>query len=82
MTNINRRLRIQELKKNYLKVHECVCCGAKENLTFHHVNPEDKSFNIGSKNQMSVTDFFKEAEKCVILCDDCHKKYHLLSKSL
>lgn len=74
--NINRRKRVKELKKNYLLAHCCLECGTDKDLTFHHVDPKTKEFNIGGKPTVSITKFFEEAQKCVVLCDRCHKRVH------
>ncbi len=74
--NQNRRKRIKTLKDNYLMMMGCLLCGSRKELTFHHVNPDEKLINIGGKSQLGVTDFFLEMDKCVVLCMDCHKSHH------
>lgn len=64
----------------------CQKCGYKRSLAaleFHHVRPQDKSFNISavgwicageddpSKMWLRVQ---KELEKCVLLCANCHRE--------
>lgn len=57
------------------------CCICDENhpacLQFHHVNPEDKtyevSFLLSNGNSGKI---WKEIEKCVVMCANCHAKKH------
>lgn len=51
-------------------------------LAFHHRDPSTKSFKLAEKlNNWKVNDnmeiLFKEAEKCDILCHNCHIIHHL-----
>lgn len=54
----------------------CSVCGdaRRQVLQHHHVNPSQKSFNLGegaSRYKWEV--IMEEAKKCVILCANCHK---------
>lgn len=75
----NKTLAIKEIKefKNTLK---CMCCDEKETccLDFHHLDPNKKDFNIGSKSVTGITleTLKKEINKCVVLCSNCHRKVH------
>lgn len=52
----------------------CVVCGATERLQFHHINKEEKLFNI-SKGLMHPYDIFlEEVLKCQLLCISCHAR--------
>ena len=55
--------------------NKCVWCHAKENLVFHHIDPETKSSTV-TKLWSSTTKFLKELEKCILLCKSCHKLNH------
>lgn len=49
----------------------CVICGYNKNqavLEFHHVNPNEKD----SSHRLTV----EEANKCVLLCNRCHREHH------
>ena len=54
----------------------CIKCGSKEQLELDHVNPKEKEWNpkrsMGSKNLTER--FWKEIDKCQLLCYDCHKE--------
>lgn len=43
---------------------------------FHHLNPLEKEFKLGSGNTMSWQDYKKELEKCILVCSNCHKEIH------
>ena len=73
---IKRKLKLIQLKNNACKV-----CGYNENmavLTFHHVDPKIKSFNLDLNNiaTKSLEDVLKESEKCDLLCQNCHQELH------
>jgi DNA-binding CsgD family transcriptional regulator len=54
----------------------CALCGYDTYpgaLQFHHLNPADKSFSIGSEGvTRSFAQLKAEAGKCVLLCANCH----------
>jgi len=54
----------------------CTVCGETEPwvLDMHHTNPNEKEQN--SAQSATLTAFLKEANKCVLLCSNCHRKVH------
>jgi hypothetical protein len=61
---------IDELKKE-----GCSCGEARiDVLLFHHRDPSTKEHRIGP--HMTVDAIRKEAEKCDIMCHNCHTAYH------
>jgi hypothetical protein len=70
--------------KNTAKMREwkeergCVVC--KETfapcLELHHLDPNEKERNPSEMYAHSFENFLKEAEKCVVLCANCHRKVH------
>ena len=59
----------------------CEKCGYDRNyaaLEFHHVDSDRKSFQLDlrslSNRKWSV--IMKEAEKCILLCSNCHAELH------
>ena len=71
---IERRAFIDKYKKS-----GCIICGESELvcLDFHHVNQEDKSFEIGNYFHIKpIKVVEEEIKKCVILCANCHRKVH------
>src|SRR5690348_12855608 len=58
----------------------CADCGERDPrvLQFHHRNPDEKEFTIGSQcGRKSIDDLLLEAEKCDVLCANCHIKRHV-----
>jgi hypothetical protein len=57
---------------------KCVKCNGvfpQAAFDFHHVS--NKLFGISNEIlNKSVTEIFKEAEKCILLCANCHRIYH------
>lgn len=60
---------------------KCESCGYDKNiaaLTFHHIDPKLKSFELDMRNlsnhSQKVID--KEFEKCMLLCANCHFELH------
>ena len=45
-------------------------------LHAHHVNTNDKDFNISGAHSRSWKRIEKELEKCVLLCANCHIEEH------
>lgn len=46
-------------------------------LEFHHKDPNQKEFGLASNgNCHTWTDFWKEAQKCELLCSNCHAEIH------
>jgi len=73
----NKKIRADNQQKMilYLLEHPCVDCGMSNPICLHpdHINPETKSFQIGSK--MSKYNWEKiliELKKCEIRCANCH----------
>lgn len=55
---------------------KCSLCGysrCKRALSFHHVNPDEKSFGIAYRGfSRSWEKLRPELDKCVLLCANCH----------
>lgn len=61
-----------------LKINGCAVCGydkCNAALDFHHVNPEDKKFQL-TIDKMSKKDLADEFNKCILLCANCHREIH------
>lgn len=76
--------RKNELKKwlsDYKNTLNCSTCGENDKrcLEFHHKRKDKKSFQISEaivRKGYSKEKIMKEAEKCIILCANCHRKIH------
>jgi 5-methylcytosine-specific restriction endonuclease McrA len=59
---------------------KCIKCGYDKciaALEFHHRNPEDKKFALSAdKNTHSWEEYLAEAQKCDLLCSNCHAEIH------
>ena len=60
---------------------ECSKCGYHKNmaaLEFHHVNPNEKDFQLDARHlsNTNMERIKKEAEKCILLCSNCHREVH------
>ncbi len=49
-------------------------CGAKKNLEFDHIDPATKGFTITDRWSYSIQSVLREASKCQLLCNKCHKQ--------
>ena len=75
-TILRRCMKLQAIK---LLGGKCSICGydrCVDALEFHHKNPKEKDFKLGSGNTMSWKEYKSEAMKCVLVCSNCHKEIH------
>ena len=72
----------RELKKKAVefKGGKCEACGYDKcmaSLTFHHINPSEKKFNISDKGHKYGWESMKlELLKTIMLCSNCHTEHH------
>src|SRR5665213_1111269 len=70
----NRRKKKEELIQAF--GGRCKVCGYSKyagSLDFHHVDPRTKTFALSVKGlSYSRASLLKEAEKCVLVCKNCH----------
>lgn len=61
---------------SYLKTHPCVDCGESDIVVLQFDHPiGQKNFSLGdSLGRISLKKFKKEAEKCEVVCANCHTK--------
>lgn len=70
----------QRIKKQMIeyKGGKCKICGYNkciEALDFHHLNPNEKDFNI-SGGTKSFKNLKPEIDKCILVCANCHREIH------
>lgn len=69
---------VNEIKANC----GCVKCGEKRPyvLDFHHKDPAIKDADIAriTSNNNKMDTIYKEIDKCVVLCSNCHREFHYL----
>ena len=79
---VSRYRRNAKLKMIEYKGGKCEVCGYNKciaALDFHHIDPLEKDFALGSK--ISSWDIVvKELDKCIMVCSNCHREIH--NKSL
>lgn len=76
-----KRVRIRGVRakvNEYKTIRGCINCSEREPccLDMHHVDPTIKEGNLNKLSQHSWDAFLKEAEKCVVICSNCHRKLH------
>lgn len=73
------RPRKRELIRQYKQSKGCMIC-SEDNalcLDFHHINNDkENSINKLLSSNYSIDTIFKEIDKCVVLCSNCHRKVH------
>lgn len=75
----NKRKMIKYQAVNY-KGGRCCVCGYNKSiqaLTFHHINPKHKKFNISKFLKFKEFDFEDlktELDKTILLCKNCHSE--------
>lgn len=79
LTTLRNQKRYNKMRDE-LKSNGCAICGYNKcpaALTFHHVNPNDKKFNIEIRSFGFNDDVLvEEINKCIILCENCHRELH------
>jgi hypothetical protein len=75
-----RKAAIYEYVQNMKSQLRCIDCGQRHpaTLQFHHLNSEDKVFNISdaARRGTSLDTIKKEIKKCIVLCANCHAIRH------
>ena len=74
----DRRQKLKEMSVEY-KGGKCEICGYDKclrSLDFHHREPNEKDFSIGSYKIMSWEKIKTELNKCDLLCSNCHGEIH------
>lgn len=68
-------------KENLIKVLGGCCCLCGYNkcigaLEFHHIEPENKKYQLSSGNCHNIEEDLEEAKKCILVCSNCHREIH------
>lgn len=80
----NQRRKLIKTKKQKLvdyKGGKCSVCGFDKHLSaldFHHINPNNKEFEIGHNLGYTLDRLKKETDKCILICANCHRELHSL----
>lgn len=74
--------RFREDIRSYKAVRGCQHC--RENdpvcLDLHHLDPSVKDLNPADSTSRQM--FYNEADKCIVLCANCHRKEHARLKNI
>lgn len=77
---IRRRDKKAWFKAKVLHGKRCILCHEDDEacLDFHHMNPDtkDDSVSVLLSHLRSKERILREVEKCVVLCSNCHRKFH------
>ena len=72
-----------KLKMKYIEQlgGKCSICGYDKNVTalsFHHINPDEKGFELTSRHfgRYSLKKIEDEISKCILVCQNCHCEIH------
>ena len=70
----------RDIKQILIDEHggKCCICGYNKyfgSLEFHHKNPAEKDFSI-AKKRGDMERAREEANKCILVCSNCHKEIH------
>lgn len=69
--------RLQFIEKRGSECENCGYSGCTGVLSFHHRDPEEKSFSLDvTAFSRSMDSLEKEVAKCDLLCHNCHQKHH------
>ena len=71
----------QKLKEKAIEYKGGCCqkCGydrCNSALEFHHLDPNEKDFGIGSYSVLSWEKIKPELDKCIMVCANCHREIH------
>lgn len=83
ITHIRKAIKIQLIKYKGGKCKNCGYDKCIEALQFHHRNENEKLFEISQYQHITIRpmdEYYKEADKCDLLCSNCHIEEHLKNK--
>lgn len=82
ITSIRRAVKKQLVE---YKGNKCELCGYNKclgALQFHHLNPNEKDFDISkavnSSSGADMESLYQEVDKCILVCANCHAEQHWL----
>jgi hypothetical protein len=74
-----RRRKLREMARTS-KGNKCAICGydkCQRVLSFHHIDPSKKEFDLSSRGlTRSWKKIEEEIKKCILLCANCHIEVH------
>jgi hypothetical protein len=76
ITKYRKRTKTQAIEYKGGKCKRCNYDRCVDALVFHHLDPQEKEFKIGSGNTWGWERIKKELDKTVLLCNRCHSELH------
>lgn len=79
ITTIRRAIKKQLVLYKGGKCEKCGYDKCMNALQFHHTDPSKKDFNISQytcSNRLDLDKVYKEIDKCILLCANCHAEEH------
>jgi hypothetical protein len=77
VTESRRRNKLKLIEAFGGKCSKCAYNRYAGSLEFHHTDPSQKDFGLSSGgNSWSYKRMFAEAQKCILVCSNCHKEIH------
>ena len=82
---MEKKLKLQKILKYAKKIillnnKGGVCQNCQNNnifqLTFHHIDKNNKDFEFGESKNYRLSKIKNELDKCIILCQNCHREHH------
>jgi len=79
---LEKRALLCQRKKDFLDQYKrerpCSCGESDVDcLTFHHIDGRTKEYNVANmKGRYSLERIKEEVVKCVVMCENCHRKLH------
>ena len=81
---LNQRNKATRKKKIWVDLknereNKCKLCGYNKHpkcLDFHHKDPTTKLFTIAQSEGRNIDSVYKEADKCILVCKNCHALIH------
>lgn len=78
--NANKRRKARKVVLVQSVGGKCCLCGydkCMEALDFHHLNPQEKSFDSDRTiRDLALSKIWDEIRKCILVCNRCHKEIH------
>lgn len=74
-----KRIRYKKEKAVEYKGGKCELCGYDRCIAamdFHHINPEDKLYEVKTLLNRRWDLIVEEIKKCMLLCSNCHRELH------
>lgn len=77
ISNLRRAMKREAVKRLGGKCSKCGYNKSLAALNFHHKDPNQKEFGLSAKGiTHSWESYWEEAQKCELLCANCHAELH------